>query len=85
VSAAELKRLTAQLNILRDAPFEPGGRSLAHFVSMEQQMTTLGYELNQGEWVLCTEFRDAILPMLHALAHARSTQYLKRLQVEMKG
>jgi len=84
-SAAERKRTESNLRTMRDALFERGENNMAHFSSMQSKMTEMDYELNQGEWVLWAGFLDSVLPMLHALGSARSMQYLKRLEVDLKG
>lgn len=55
-----------------------------HFNGMQNNMSTLGYSLAEGEWVLWTGFLDTVLPMLHSLGKERGLAYLKRLQSELK-
>lgn len=84
LTLAERNSLLSQLNRLRDELFDAGVNNQGRVASAMRKMNNLDYELNQGEWVLWAGFLDTILPMLHALGHERSVQYLKRLQVEMK-
>ena len=83
--ADDREKARQKLHIARSEINDWGQSNRGMFNSMQENMSTLGFDLAQGEWALWTAFQDMVLPMMEALGTDRSMAYLKKLQGDLKG
>lgn len=83
--ADDREKARKKLDIARSEIYDWGQSNRGMFNSMQENMSTLGFDLAQGEWALWTAFQDMVLPMMEALGTERAVAYLKRLQGDLKG
>lgn len=83
--ADDREKARQKLHIARSEINDWGQSNRGMFNSMQENMSTLGFDLAQGEWALWTAFQDMVLPMMEALGTDRAMAYLKKLQGDLKG
>ena len=83
--SGDREKARQKLHIARSEINDWGQSNRGMFNSMQENMSTLGFDLAQGEWALWTAFQDMVLPMMEALGTDRAMAYLKKLQGDLKG